>query len=659
MTTTRLFVDWIHVEKGQMVATLDPERISEEGQALIERHRNDWGIYTDTSGHGMKRNRLPYGVKITIEKARKSAPWLREDKPWEQHLYHMSVIHENGRYRCWYGVAFPRPLGPGDLVEQTFHEGRQMDLGKNGLCYAESEDGLHWVKPALGIYVYDGSTENNIVAIGDYSSGAVFRDDAAPEAERYKCFLFDRFSDGACYGLFGSVSPDGYHWTRLPEPLLSYFHDTQNVAYWDDENRKYVGYFRGHLGERAISYSETDDFRRWPSAEVIAHSGPMDAPGDDYYTNGFTRYPDEPAIKLIFNAIYHHSSDLVDVRLGITHNNRVINWVSYDPIVEHGRPGDWDCAAVYTSPNMVRLPDGTIGLPYHGVNVTHNEDYEYFYKDFAPSPSAFAWALWDDGRLAGIETEEYGEFWTRGEGCTGAPIEINARTSKSGSVEVELWESVSQFFARPIPGFTFDECIPFRGDEIWTPLQWRGKKDLSELKGKTIQLRIRLTCAKIFGYRWESSAVLSWKVSEPTAKAPGGVAGAPCLGLESSLDWKPVGAEGNGFVNIHHFGSADGIVYFANRFSVSQRGRWEMNIGSDGGVRVFVDGESVLTDPETRNPAAPGRSRVEVDLETGEHEVVIAFDLAAGRGYGIFFSWGIPESEEPNNPQRLFPLLLR
>ena len=43
MSITRLFLDWLHVYKGQMEITLDPEQLSPEGQATIERMRNERG----------------------------------------------------------------------------------------------------------------------------------------------------------------------------------------------------------------------------------------------------------------------------------------------------------------------------------------------------------------------------------------------------------------------------------------------------------------------------------------------------------------------------------------------------------------------------------------------------------------------------------------
>ncbi len=49
------------------------------------------------------------------------------------------------------------------------------------------------------------------------------------------------------------------------------------------------------------------------------------------------------------------------------------------------------------------------------------------------------------------------------------------------------------------------EDRPWEKALLWTPLRWRGKADLSELKGKRIQLRVRLSSARIFGYRLQEN----------------------------------------------------------------------------------------------------------------------------------------------------------
>ena len=148
--------------------------------------------------------------------------------------------------------------------------------------------------------------------------------------------------------------------------------------------------------------------------------------------------------------------------------------------------------------------------------------------------------------------------------------------------------------------------------------------------------------------------VLSWLVSDIMSGVKG-IAEAPHQGLTTPAGWTPLQARGaDGFIDVHQrCGNADGIVYLANRFTVPRPGRWGLRLGHDGGVRVFVDGQAVLTVPETRNPAAPGRSLMEVAIKAGDHELVIALDLAAGKGQGIFFSWTLPKAA------RNFPAMLR
>ena len=147
--------------------------------------------------------------------------------------------------------------------------------------------------------------------------------------------------------------------------------------------------------------------------------------------------------------------------------------------------------------------------------------------------------------------------------------------------------------------------------------------------------------------------VTAWMVSDVMAGVKG-IAEAPHHGLAASAGWTPLQARGaEGFIDVHQrCGNTDGIVYLANRFTAPRSGRWGLRIGHDGGVRVFVDGRAVLTVPETRNPAVPGRSQVEVDIGAGDHELVIALDLAAGKGQGIFFSWALPKAA------RSFPTVL-
>src|SRR5262249_19030940 len=145
--------------------------------------------------------------------------------------------------------------------------------------------------------------------------------------------------------------------------------------FWDSELHKYVGYFRGHEGGRAISRAETDDFHSWPAPVMLIAPGPEDGVSDDIYNNCFTTYPGDANCRLLFPSMYHQNSDRVDARLAISTDGRCFNWVSHEPIIESGAPGAFDCGQIYASPNLVRLADRRLALVYGGFSTTHNEGF--------------------------------------------------------------------------------------------------------------------------------------------------------------------------------------------------------------------------------------------------------------------------------------------
>src|SRR3954451_14302190 len=61
-----LFLDWFHVQKGELKVTLDPQRISAEGKKLLETFDHDFGKKFEQSSHGFKSD-TPFGIRITQE----------------------------------------------------------------------------------------------------------------------------------------------------------------------------------------------------------------------------------------------------------------------------------------------------------------------------------------------------------------------------------------------------------------------------------------------------------------------------------------------------------------------------------------------------------------------------------------------------------------
>ena len=76
---------------------------------------------------------------------------IRKDKPWEgtSSFGYITVFKDHDLYRMYYRAI------PG--------EGKTDGSPEEMVCYAESTDGIHWTKPDVNLYVFEGSKKNNIV----------------------------------------------------------------------------------------------------------------------------------------------------------------------------------------------------------------------------------------------------------------------------------------------------------------------------------------------------------------------------------------------------------------------------------------------------------------------------------------------------------------
>ena len=146
------------------------------------------------------------------------------------HLFGTALYDELvGKYRMWYfgrmGPHWRVPNGnyqiPGLYVPRTderpYHcngvtadsYGRAfVDNDRGDLTlYAESDGGINWVKPSLGIFTFNGSRDNNIIWDLHVASVFIDREEEDPD-KRYQAIGFCR----RCRGIFLLTSPDGIHW---------------------------------------------------------------------------------------------------------------------------------------------------------------------------------------------------------------------------------------------------------------------------------------------------------------------------------------------------------------------------------------------------------------------------------------------------------------
>jgi len=122
--------------------------------------------------------------------------------------FYGSIIREGGKFRMWYG-AFD------DDIESKVASSRWRP------AYAESHDGLHWVKPNLGLVRYHGNKNNNLILTDPSGLGMINLkvladpDDPNPE-QRYKISTHVYFRHNTRLGsLAPFASADGLRWKSL------------------------------------------------------------------------------------------------------------------------------------------------------------------------------------------------------------------------------------------------------------------------------------------------------------------------------------------------------------------------------------------------------------------------------------------------------------
>jgi hypothetical protein len=461
----------------------------------------------------MRRTHAAWGIRLAARPAARVGPILDRQRPWEDGNECLTtVIQEHGRYRAWGWVG-----GWGDLRSR----------GPSWFCTFESADGLQWERPALGIVDWRGLRDTNLLS---ESGGTVFVDPSASPAERYKWIAEHHFPREVCeqvvkdrpgevdprcvrddaglyVGARGAVSPDGYRWQVLPEPLVMTHTDTQVVACYDARLRRYVAYFRDWsvgpladgapdrgarrwlgVGRRAIGRAETADFRRFPLPELVLEPGPELNPSQVLYTNCFTTIPGAPDHPLMFPAVWDTTTDTTQIALAASHDGRVWHHLPGGPVLDTADFGQWDGGCVFASPNLVELPNGDFALPYTGYDVPHK-------YPRGQARRSTGYAVWPRGRLIALEAPESGEFTTAALIAPGNALLVNAVAARAGSVRIEALD----LDGRPIPGRSMEEAVPLFGDLYHARVVWREHADLGAPAGTPVMLHIRLEQAALFG----------------------------------------------------------------------------------------------------------------------------------------------------------------
>lgn len=448
-------------------------------------------------------------VALHVNPAQQREFVIRADKPWEQLMISLflTVLDEGDKLRMWYICR--------DKQNQP------------NVAYAESTDGVNWVKPHLGIVEYEGSKDNNLVGI-PWLEGTVFRDERAPAEKRYN-YITHVLEEGG--GMVRFHSPDGLHWSQDAEPLSKFGADSQTVVYWDESTGKYAFYLRG-WEERADKklyrtvvradldnlttphpLTPTDASRRlWgkenpavPDDEFpkVLATDEADPDDSDVYTISAQLYPLDPRWHIGFPSFFQREKNRGDGRLDVQFigSRDGYRWHRYDR-VPYARPG----VAGSESANMVFIGPHVIvrgeELWQYGTGF-HSRHGDVEARQRKTDGVIYRYVQRVDGFVSLDFEAKGGRAVTAPVKVDGPRLALNLDTAVLGHLRAGLLDAEG----KAIAGFGLDDCEILRTNATRALVTWKGGADLSALQGREVRLTFTGERAKLYAFFFGSEVL--------------------------------------------------------------------------------------------------------------------------------------------------------
>ena len=444
------------------------------------------------------------------------------EHPWEGTacLAHGTVVQEpSGRLRMYYvGSTWHVPF---EHASENPH---------NNVCVAYSDDGLHWEKPKLGLYPWQGRNDTNLVLPvepkeGTYEQFSVLHDPEDPDPKRrwkMGCYrpgkgkFLDDPKDPSKLkigeppyqgnGYYPFFSEDGLRWRIGPEPIFTSGWTLKRASWpmpgvaenssimYDHVRRKYIAFVRiwdvrpdKPAAWRARGICESDDFLHWTTPRVLFLPLEDDEPGLQFYSStGFN-----------YESMY----------LGLLrcYRSRTTGQV-YFQLVSSRDGVHWDRAA-YRQPFIDNGPVGSLDGGYHSdfsnPPIRKGDELWFYYgssttgKSMSPRIGGICLAKLRVDGFASVEGGEGGgRLLTRPMDFKGAKVSVNASPRSGGRIQVEVLDR----HLKPVEGFGLADSVPVTSDSTSAAVRWRKYDDLSALQGRTIRLKFHLTDAGLYSF---------------------------------------------------------------------------------------------------------------------------------------------------------------
>jgi hypothetical protein len=435
-------------------------------------------------------------VGMILHEPEDAGPVLSFDLPWEGAFCgYVTIIKDEDVYRLYYR-GLPEAGKDGSSAETS--------------CYAESEDGISWTKPDLGIYEVSGTRNNNVILAGmapithNFSPFLDTREGVNPE-HRYKAL-----GGTGSSGLIACVSADGIHWNILQkEPVITEGKfDSQNVVFWSQSENCFVCYFRtwtqvGYSGFRTVSRTTSKDFINWADPVEMDFG---DTPVEHLYTNQTSPYFRAPHIYIAIAARFMPNRQVLtdDQARQLNVNPKYFKDCS-DAILMTSRGGN-----KYDRTFMESFIRPGIGLQnwvsrsnYPALNVVQTGPAEmsvYVNQDYAqPTAHLHRYTMRIDGFTSLHASYDGGEVCTKPFHFTGDTLLLNFSTSAAGFIKVEILDREGN----RIEGFELENSKELIGNEIEKAVTWQGNPDLAKLMDKPVRLRFVMKDADLYSIKFK------------------------------------------------------------------------------------------------------------------------------------------------------------
>lgn len=408
--------------------------------------------------------------------------------------FYGTVLYDNKRFKLWYRL----------------HEHK-------GYGYAESKDGIHFDKRSL---------VTGIPFAGDFNLSVMIDPHETDSKHRFKG-SYDAVEMAA--GLVHSA--DGIHWTAYNKgrPVTYRAADTYNFLSWDQDAGLYRLFTRTDYGNGGGPFASTiakdfevrgtrtmtcKDLKADPTDwKLVRHwhfnkEGPREYRRRQIYAiTDWIRHGVHFALMSVYEwpsdfsegttTDHHrrHERDVMNFYIGTSRdgNNWDLKWVyAGQPIVPRGADGTWDKDIVFP-PSTVVTHDDKHWLYYGGANERHGDPRVTFQREHAIGVATLGL-----DRFIGLRAKDNrGIVETKPFRLTGDSLQVNVDAS-AGEITIEVLDSRGKL----IPEFSGNDAQTARNiDELRYQARWNGKRDLSALRGKTIQLRFTLRNASLFAFQ--------------------------------------------------------------------------------------------------------------------------------------------------------------